>query len=130
MSGRHSVPSLTVRQATAIALCALSGLTAALTLIDMPTPARLYLTVAFVILAPGWALTAYLRIEQPALVWSASVSIGVALVLVVAQTMVSAGFWHPWAAMLALELGTVGILVHHLIRWRTPKAVPALGAPG
>lgn len=133
MTGRHSrsgaatvlqppSPARTTRRLTAALLAALTVATATLTLLGMDTPIRLYLTVAFVILAPGWAVTAYLHIQEAALTWSVSVAVGVALSIAVAQVMVSAGFWHPWGAMLALEILTVGLLGHHMVRWQPKHA--------
>lgn len=120
----------TLRHVTAAVLAVLALLTGALTLLGVDTPVRLYLTVAFVILAPGWALTSYLHIVQPALVWSVSVGVGVALAILVAQVMVSAGFWHPWAAMLGMEALTVVLLAHHLVRWRRARARHPVGVSG
>ncbi|MGH7747415.1 MAG: hypothetical protein ACREQ5_22050, partial [Candidatus Dormibacteria bacterium] len=80
------------------------------------TPVRLYLTLAFVVLAPGWALAAYLRTDQPALIWSAAVSLGIAVGILVAQTMVSAGLWYPRGALLGLTGLTLATLLHHLVR--------------
>lgn len=130
MSGRHASRHLSGRQVMAGVLLALSVLTAALTVLDVPTPGRLYLTVAFVVLAPGWALTAYLRVDTPAMVWSVSVSLGVSVAIILAQTMVSARFWHPWAAMVLLELLTIGLLSHHLLRWRQSAHKQPAGVTG
>lgn len=133
MTGRHyrsgpstvphpPVPGYRTRRLTAALLAALTLATATLTLLGVDTPARLYLTVAFVLLAPGWAVTAYLHLDEPALLWSVSVAVGVALSIVVAQVLVSAGFWHPWGAMLALEIATLAVLGHHLLRARPGPA--------
>lgn len=129
MSGRHRSPEDTaLRELTALGLGLLTVATVAITVAQPATPARLFLTVAFALLAPGWAAAAYLRIREPALLWSAAVALSMAISILLAQVMLSAGYWHPWAAMLGLELVTAGVLLHHVLRWRHPGVLPRFGA--
>ncbi|HEY2764595.1 MAG TPA: hypothetical protein VGJ13_11365 [Pseudonocardiaceae bacterium] len=115
------------RQIVAAGLALLTLLTAGLVAADVTSPVRLYLTVAFVVLAPGWALAAYLRTDQQALIWSAAVSMGIALTILIAQVMVSAGFWHPEGGLLALAGLTLVALLHHMVR--PPESDPAPPGP-
>jgi hypothetical protein len=104
------------RRGTASGLALLTLATGALTAAHAHTGLLLYLTVAFVLVAPGWALACYLRITPPALLWSVAVALGVALGILIAQVMVSAGAWHPWAAMLGFEALTLAALVHRAVQ--------------
>jgi len=108
--------TVSARQGTACGLALLTLATCMLTAAQVQTPLRLYLTVAFVLLAPGWALASYLRITQPALLWSVACGFGIALGILVAQVMVSAGYWHPWGVMLGFEALTLTLLVHHSVK--------------
>ncbi len=102
-------------RATAGGLALLTLVTGVLTAARVDTPVLLYLTVAFVLTAPGWKVAAWLRIGQPALAWSVACGLGLALGIVAAQVMVSAGWWHPWAAMLGLQAVTLAALVHRAV---------------
>lgn len=107
---------MSARQGTARGLALLTLASCMLTAAQVQTPLRLYLTVVFVLLAPGWALACYLRITQPALLWSVACGLGLALGILVAQVMVAAGYWHPWGAMLGFEALTLAVLVHHSVQ--------------
>ncbi|MGH3494037.1 MAG: hypothetical protein ACRDRL_04830 [Sciscionella sp.] len=102
------------RQLTALALALLTVLNGVFTTIGVHTPIRLYVTVAFLLLAPGWALAAFLRDAGPALVWSVAVCLGLAVGILLAQTMVTATFFKPALAMLALDGLTLGLLLYHI----------------
>lgn len=117
-------PLLTTRRAVAAVLALLSLVTGELIAAHVTSPVRLYITVAFVVLAPGWALAAYLRTDQQALIWSAAVSMGIALTMLVAQIMVSAGFWHPEGGLLVLAGLTFMTLVHHMVRPPSDPVAP------
>jgi hypothetical protein len=107
---------ITVRQRTASGLALLTLATGALTAAEVHAPAVLYLTAAFVLTAPGWALASYLRITPPGLVWPVAVALGLAVAILVAQVMVTAGYWHPWGAMLAFEGLTLTALLPRVAR--------------
>jgi hypothetical protein len=104
------------RRITATALIALTALTAALTAFDMQTTLRLFLTVAFVAVAPGWAAVDYLRISPASLTWITAVASGISLVILIAQVMVWTRWWHPAGALLTLCGLTLAALLHHLVR--------------
>ncbi len=108
--------TMTARQGTAGSLALLTLAAGVLTAAQVQTPVRLYLTVAFVLLGPGWALASGLRITQPALLWTLAAGLGIALAILVAQVMVSAGYWHPWGAMLGFEALTLALLLRRLVR--------------
>jgi uncharacterized membrane protein len=119
----------TTRQAVAATLILLTLLTGVLTAADIHTSLRLWITLAFVVLAPGWALAAYLPVAEPALTWSVAVSLGIALGILVAQTMVSAGVWYPTGALLILAGLTCAALVHHLVRQSGSSSSPSPWVP-
>ncbi|HET6503278.1 MAG TPA: hypothetical protein VFG87_21220 [Amycolatopsis sp.] len=101
---------------TAAALLVLTAVNLLLAGLDVHSALRLYLSVAFVVLAPGWAMTARLRIGTPALAWITAIAAGLSLTLLVAQVMVSTHWWHPTAAFLVLSALTFLALLAHLIR--------------
>jgi hypothetical protein len=101
---------------TAGGLALLTLATGSLSAAQVRTPFLLYLTVAFVLMAPGWAIASHLRITQPALLWSVASGLGLALGILIAQVMVSAGYWHPWAAMLGFEALTLAALLHRAVK--------------
>jgi hypothetical protein len=107
---------MSARRGTASALALLTLATGALTAAQVHTGLLLYLTVGFVLLAPGWAISCHLRITQPALLWSAASGLGLALGILVGQVMVSTGYWHPWGAMLGFEALTLAALLHHAVK--------------
>jgi len=111
------------RRITAGALLMLSLLTGLTTALDLNTPLRLYLVVAFVLLAPGWAMVAHLRADRPALEWVAAIGLGVALATLLAQTMVSVRSWHPVGAMVVLTVLTAAALLPHLLPGAASAAV-------
>ncbi len=116
------------RRITAGALLVLSLLTGLSTALDLDTPLRLYLVVAFVLLAPGWAVAAHLRADRPALEWVTAVGLGVALATLLAQTMVSARSWHPVGAMIVLTVLTAAALLPHLLPGAASAAVHHLAS--
>ena len=112
----------TTQQAVAAALALLTLVSGVLTAADVQISLRLYLTVAFVVLAPGWAVAAYVWTGPPALMWLVAVSLSIALAILVAQIMVSSALWHPGAALVFLAVLTFMMLLHHMVRrphWET-----------
>jgi hypothetical protein len=106
---------VTARQRTAGGLALLTLVTAALTVAQVHAGV-LYLTIAFVLTAPGWALASYLRITPPGLAWAVAAALGLAMAILVAQVMVTAGYWHPRGAMLAFEALTLAALLPRVVR--------------
>jgi hypothetical protein len=116
MSAMRMSAMVSARRGTACGLALLTLATGMLTTAEVRTSLLLYLTVAFVLAAPGWAIACYLRITQPALLWSVASGLGIALGILVAQVMVSSGYWHPWGAMLGFEALTLAALMHHAVK--------------
>jgi hypothetical protein len=107
---------MSARPGTAGGLALLTLATGSLTAVQVHAPFLLYLTVAFILLAPGWAIASHLRITQPALLWSVASGLGLALGILLAQVMISAGYWHPWGAMLGFEALTLAALAHQAVK--------------
>jgi uncharacterized membrane protein len=110
------VIDLTSRRITAAGLMVLTAATAVLTTVDVHTPLRLTLMVAFATLAPGWAAVAYLGITPSSLAWITSIAVSISLAILIAQIMVSANWWHPVGALLTLCGLTLIALLPHLVR--------------
>lgn len=76
---------------------------------------RFLLTVAFLILGPGWAAAGFLRRAPAAHVWLLTVGTGVAVTLLVAHLMVMTGIWRPAAALYLVAAICVPVLVRHAV---------------
>jgi uncharacterized membrane protein len=113
------------RQVSAVALIALTVETGITTLGSATGSWRLLLSTAFVLLAPGWAVAAYLRSARQSLVWTVAAGAGLSIGILVAQTMVIAHSWHPRVALLGLVAATLPVLLHQA--WRAGLGGPAGG---
>lgn len=110
MTGRHLVP----------AGLAVLGLVAVLSALLDPGPGplhtvRVVATIAFLLVGPGWALTAMLRPRDLAERAVVAVGAGVALCIVVGQTMVVTTLWQPVAALVVLVVLSVPVLVRQAV---------------
>jgi hypothetical protein len=76
---------------------------------------RFVLTIAFLILGPGWAAAGFLRRVPAAHVWLLTVGVGVAATLLVAQVMVSTASWRPDVALYAITAMSVPFLLRHAV---------------
>ena len=76
---------------------------------------RFYVTVAFLILGPGWAAAGFLRRAPAAHVWLLTVGVGVAATLLLAQIMVSTGTWRPAVALYAMTAVSIPFLLRHAV---------------
>jgi hypothetical protein len=76
---------------------------------------RFYVTVAFLILGPGWAAAGFLRRAPAAHVWLLTVGVGVAATLLLAQIMVSTGTWRPAVALYAMTVISIPFLLRHAV---------------
>lgn len=77
--------------------------------------ARFYVTLAFLVLGPGWAAAGFLRRAPAAHVWLLTLGTGVAATLLAAQIMVSSGVWQPATALYALTAISVPFLLRHAV---------------
>lgn len=76
---------------------------------------RFVVTMAFLILGPGWAAAGFLRRAPAAHVWMLTIGVGVATTLLVGQIMVSTGAWRPAVALYLLTLVSVPFLLRHAV---------------
>jgi hypothetical protein len=76
---------------------------------------RFVVTIAFLVLGPGWAAAGFLRRAPAAHVWLLTVGVGVAVTLLIAQVMVSAAFWRPDLALYAVTAASVPFLLRHAV---------------
>ena len=109
------------RRVTAGLLIALTLATLIAELVGIGGNWRLILTTAFVLLAPGWTITAYLRSAPLSFRWGVGIALGVGIGMIAGQTMLVLHGWHPLTAVFVLGLLTLAGLVHHLLR--APSAV-------
>lgn len=104
------------RRITAALLIALSLAVLVAELVGAGGNWRLVLTTAFVLLAPGWSITAYLRSAPLSFRWGVGIALGIAIGMITGQTMLVLHAWHPLTAVFVLGVLTIGLLVHHLLR--------------
>jgi hypothetical protein len=76
---------------------------------------RFVVTVAFLVLGPGWSAAGFLRRAPAAHVWLLTISVGVAVTLLVGQVMVSTGYWRPDHALYAIAAVSVPFLLRHAV---------------
>jgi len=94
-----------------VLLC-LTALTAGMAAANFGGPARVAATVAFFLVAPGWAVVGLVGAGPPASTRVAlSVAVSVAIDVLVAGAMLLAHAWHPTAAFAALLGVTAALLV-------------------
>lgn len=105
-----------LRRSIIVALLALTAAATLLAAFGVQTPVRLLVTGAFLLAAPGWAVSSYLRIASTSLEWIVAIAVGIAVSIIIAQTMVSTHWWHPVGAMVVLGALTFVALLHHLSR--------------
>ncbi len=76
---------------------------------------RLVLTIAFLLLGPGWAAAGFLRRAPAAHVWLLALGVGVATTLLAGQLMVMTGGWLPRGALYLVAALSVPFLVRHAV---------------
>jgi hypothetical protein len=76
---------------------------------------RLPLTLAFLLLGPGWAAAGFLRRAPAAHVWLLAVGVGVATTLLIGQIMVMTGVWAPAGALYLTTAASVPFLLRHAV---------------
>lgn len=76
---------------------------------------RFYVTLAFLLLGPGWAAAGFLRRAPAAHVWLLTLGTGVATTLLAGQIMVSTGYWQPATALYVLTIVSIPFLLRHAV---------------
>jgi hypothetical protein len=76
---------------------------------------RLVVTLAFLLLGPGWAAAGFLRRAPAAHVWLLAIGVGVATTLLVGQVMVMTGVWQPTGALYLVVVLSVPFLLRHAV---------------
>jgi hypothetical protein len=76
---------------------------------------RFAVTLAFLLLGPGWAAAGFLRRAPAAHVWLLTFGVGVGTTLLVGQVMVSLGVWRPAVALYLITLVSVPFLLRHAV---------------
>ena len=76
---------------------------------------RLIVTLAFLLLGPGWAAAGFLRRAPAAHVWLLTVGVGVAVTLLIGQVMVMTGAWAPIGALYLVAALSVPFLLRHAV---------------
>lgn len=109
----------TARRAVAVLLVLVGVVACALSLLrvtgGVAGQARLVLTIAFLLLGPGWAAAGFLRRAPAAHVWLLTVGVGVATTLLIGQAMVMTGWWAPTGALYVTTVLSVPFLLRHAV---------------
>ena len=77
--------------------------------------ARLVVTIAFLLLGPGWAAAGFLRRAPAAHVWLLTVGVGVATTLLIGQVMVMTGVGRPPGRCTLTTVLSVPFLLRHAV---------------
>jgi len=107
------------RRAVAVLLVVAGLVACALSLLQVTGGAagqtRLVVTLAFLLLGPGWAAAGFLRRAPAAHVWLLTVGVGVATTLLIGQAMVMTGVWAPAGALYLTTVHSVPFLLRHAV---------------
>ena len=107
------------RRAVAVLLVVAGLVACALSLLQVTGGAagqtRLVVTLAFLLLGPGWAAAGFLRRAPAAHVWLLTVGVGVATTLLIGQAMVMTGVWAPAGALYLTTVLSVPFLLRHAV---------------
>ena len=122
-SSAHSSAELsrarTARRAVAVLLVLVGVVACALSLLQVTGAVagqlRLVVTIAFLLLGPGWSAAGFLRRAPAAHVWLLTVGVGVATTLLIGQAMVMTGWWAPAGALYATTVLSVPFLLRHAV---------------
>lgn len=76
---------------------------------------RLPLTLAFLLLGPGWAAAGFLRRAPAAHVWLLAVGVGVGTTLLIGHIMVVTGVWAPAGALYLTAAASMPFLLRHAV---------------
>lgn len=76
---------------------------------------RLFVTIGFLLLGPGWSAAGFLRRAPAAHVWLLTMGVGVATTLLAAQIMVSAVWWHPDLMLYIVTAISIPFLLRHAV---------------
>jgi len=102
-------------RATAVGLLVLVATALLTTAADLHSPIRLALTIAAVLTAPGWSITAYLLPLPPSMEWTLSVAFSLVGSIAIATVMLLTGWWFPGPVMVGyLFLTGVAVAVQLL----------------
>lgn len=114
---REKFETISAGRVVPVALLVLTVLVAAMTAWPVGGLVRLLLTVAFFLVAPGWAIIAVTPWEPRTSVrWASAIAVSVAIDLLVAQAMVLTGSWNPSRALAVMTGLTAALLTVHVIR--------------
>ena len=85
---------------------------------DLLHDVRIGVTAVFLLLGPGWAVSAFLARPTMAERFLLAAATGTALAILVGQIMVVSGAWYPGWVLVAAVVLTVPVLVSHALQGR------------
>jgi hypothetical protein len=107
------------RRAVAIVLVAAGVVACAMSVLQLGGgplgQVRLAVTLAFLLLGPGWSAAGFLRRAPAAHVWLLAIGVGVATTLLVGQLMVMTGTWAPTLALYVVAVLSIPFLLRHAV---------------
>ena len=105
-TGRREVP---------IGLLILGALACLFALINDGGAVRVAITIAFLLVGPGWAIVGFMRRASDALTWLLAIALSTAIGILVGQAMLETSFWHPAVALVVVYLLSAPALVRHAV---------------
>ncbi len=76
-------------------LAVVDVMTLTLTVANVHGPVRFFLGLILGIVIPGWSVVGLIKLKNPALETGLTMATSLAFVLLAAQLLITAGFWHP-----------------------------------
>lgn len=101
---------------TALGLLVLASAALISTAVDLDSPIRLWVTLAAVLTAPGWAAVAYLRPLPASLEWTLAVAFSLVGSILISVVMLLTGWWVPGPALIGYLGLTCVALVLQVLR--------------
>jgi hypothetical protein len=83
------------RELLSAVLAVVDVLTLSLTVANVHGPVRYFLGLILGIVIPGWSVVGLIKLKNPALETGLTLATSLAFVLLAAQLLITAGFWHP-----------------------------------
>jgi len=83
------------REVLSAVLAVVDVLTLSLTVANVHGPVRFFLGLILGIVIPGWSVVGLIKLKNPALETGLTMATSLAIVLLAAQLLITAGFWHP-----------------------------------
>ena len=112
------------RDFVTVALLLVDAIVGVLVAAGIGGSARVAIGLTACLTVPGWAVVAHLNLRWPAAEAALTLAASLAILLVIAQLMISVRAWHPFAAWLVVSGLSAVLLIARLVRSRNGAGTP------